>query len=374
MKPLPRPEPGDAVGVCLHGATLNLEADRPELLSYARLHLAHLAGPPAAAPDLVVRCSWSEGRWDREANPFVSSAKLEPLGKRMLGNESELVWLDTLRMPGLKLRFRREGSCFRFDVHYGYTPKVAKRGPVPHYEYKRYFSLMSYLVYYPLLWFLRRTRGLEPLHASALDADAGGVLIGGLGGVGKTTTCVALMGRPDVRLLSENLALTDGTFVYACYEPIRLDDGSLSLLEGSMARLAPMPFPEGLKKKRLFHARATADRTVPAVLFLPRLSDRPLVEPIDPVEAAERLAAMNRLTRELDDFGWYAAALDLQWPSPAGGVRGARLLELTRRTRCYALSIDRGQGIAPLVDRLIRWAGGGGLVPAGEGMSRAGEA
>ncbi|TMQ70246.1 MAG: hypothetical protein E6K81_13095 [Candidatus Eisenbacteria bacterium] len=38
---------------------------------------------------------------------------------------------------------------------------------------------MSYLVYYPLLWFLRRTRGLEPLHASALDADAGGVLIGG---------------------------------------------------------------------------------------------------------------------------------------------------------------------------------------------------
>ena len=363
MKPPARPRvlPAElhesAVGVRLHGATLNLECDRPEFLDYARRHLAHLAGPATEAPDLEVRFRWSEGDWDPAANPFASRGTLGTIGKRMLGNPHELIWLDTLRMPGLKLRFERAAAGFRFEVDYRYEPKVRRGEPVPEYHTKRWFSLMSWLVYYPLLWWLRRSRGWDVVHASALDTEAGGVLIGGLGGVGKTTTCVALLARPGVTLLSENLTLTDGTWMYACYEPIRLDEASLSRFDASLPHLAEMPFPEGLKKKRLFHAHRICERTLPTALFLPEFGDAGAVETLAGELAAEKLGAASRLTRELEDFAAYAAALDLHWPDPSHTAeREEALRALARRTRGFRLVIDRRAGVEPVVDAVLHHA------------------
>src|SRR5206468_2983173 len=159
-------------------------------------------------------------------NPFPTDGPLNVIGKRMRGNAGELVWLDTLRRQGLQLRLRRDGSRWRLDVAYRYHPKPKYAHMLEEYRYTRYFALMSYLVYYPLMWILGRTRGFTPLHASALDSERGGILIGGLGGVGKTTTCVALLRRPGLSLVAENLVLTDGEFVYPCYEPARLDERS----------------------------------------------------------------------------------------------------------------------------------------------------
>jgi hypothetical protein len=137
---------------------------------------------------------------------------LNVIGKRMLGNDHELIWLNTLRLPGLQLRFSREGDLLHFDVAYRYHSQ--KIETTPDYEYTKYFSLMSYLVYYPLMWYLENFRGWTILHASALASANGGIIIGGLGGVGKTTTCVALLQRPGISLVSENLIFTDGDFVY----------------------------------------------------------------------------------------------------------------------------------------------------------------
>ncbi len=72
----------------------------------------------------------------------------------MLGNADELIWLDTLRMTGLQLRFCRQPGQWVFDVAYNFHPKKDKLAHLPEYEYTKYFSLMSYLVYYPLMWYL----------------------------------------------------------------------------------------------------------------------------------------------------------------------------------------------------------------------------
>ena len=347
--------PDPSVGVRMHGATLTLEADRPALIEYATHHLASLALGPVEAPDLSVRCRWSEGDWDPEQNPFTPDGPLDVIGKRMLGSPSELVWLDTLRMEGLQLRFQRAPEPWRFDVAYRYSPKVRKSGPVSEYEYKRYFSLMSYLVYYPLIWFLERTRGWVALHASALATPSGGVIIGGLGGVGKTTTCIALLARPGVSLMAENLVFTDGTFVYPCYEPIRLDENSLAVLGDDLRGLAPMPFPEGLKKKTLYHlVDPPAQRIEAAALFLPEFSQRSRVTALDPESTVEKLIAINRLTRELDDYGWYASALEMHWPLAGQSARrGEVLRSFTQRARCFALGIDRGAGVGRVVDDIL---------------------
>jgi hypothetical protein len=371
--------PRTKLGVRMHGVALTLETNHPPLLAYAAEHLNGLVETPAAAPDLKVKCYWSEGDGEAEANPFPDDGVMNVIGKRMLGNADELIWLDTLRMKGLQLRFRREHWQWTFEVAYRFHAKKEKIENLPEpalplarlealagrakalgrpgYEYKRYFSLMSYLVYYPLIWYLENSRGWTVLHASALAGAYGGIMIGGLGGVGKTTTCVALMQRDDIKLMAENIIFTDGEFIYPCYEPIRLDEGSLAMLgKDNPNGLIPMAFPEGLKDKWLFHIKTNTlpEKIKPALLFLPQFSRRRYLTQIAPELAAEKMVAMNHLTRELDDYAWYAAALDMHWPK-VGQAR--HRIEVLRRfaeqAYCFELGIDRTAGVEAVVNDIL---------------------
>jgi len=144
----------DRLGVRMHGINLTLQVNNPRLIDYARDHLGSLIVAPVEVPDLVVRCQWDDGEWDPEANPFPANGPLQVVGNRMLGSADELVWLDTLRMKGLQLRFRRQEGRFVFDVAYRFHPKEGKVSELLAYEHKKYFSLMRYLVYHPLIWYL----------------------------------------------------------------------------------------------------------------------------------------------------------------------------------------------------------------------------
>ena len=339
-----------SLGVTMHGVRLNLESAHDTLVAYAREHLGGLATDALADPDLEVRCLWSEGARDDTGNPFPAEAPLERIGKRMLGNADELQWLDPQRMLGLQLRVRRRDRGWGFDVAYRYHPGEKHRHELREYEYKKFFSLMSYLVYYPVFWYVERTRGCTLVHAAALGTGMGAVLVGGLGGVGKTTLSMALSRQPGFTLGAENLSLTDGSSVLPCHEPIRLDPNSVRLL-GPMPGLMPMRFPAGLKEKHLFHVRpAVADPPwAPRALFLPHFSTRRVTR-LSPGEAAERFLAMNRLTLEVDDYVWFASALDLHWPSPGLTARRTSAVEgLTRRAACFDLGVDPTAGVAAAV-------------------------
>ncbi|NUO82906.1 hypothetical protein HUU05_22780 [candidate division KSB1 bacterium] len=344
------------LGVRMHGITLTLESEHAPLLEYAQRHLHGLVESAIAAPHIRVKCHWSQGEWDAEHNPFPVSGALNVIGKRMLGNAHELLWLDTLRMKGLQLRFSRAGEQWFFEVAFRFHPKKEKLENLPEYEFKKYFSLMSYLAYYPLFWYLERFRGWSVLHASALASTKGGLMIGGLGGVGKTTTCVALLQRQGIELLAENLIFTDGEFIYPCYEPIRLDENSLAMLDGDLKGLAPMFFPEGLKDKTMFHPplRESLEKVKPAALFLPQFSPQRYVKAIPPELAAEKMLAMNRLTRELDDYYWYAAALDMHWPAPNRAQQRSEVLHrCAARAHCFELGIDRAAGVNAVVEDIL---------------------
>src|SRR6266508_3667717 len=346
----------DRLGVRIHGINLTLQVNNPRLIDYARDHLGSLIVAPVEVPDLLVRCHWRDGEWDPEGNPFPTDGPLHVVGNRMLGSSDELVWLDTLRMKGLQLRFRRREGRFVFDVAYRFHAKEGKVSSLLAYEHKKYFSLMRYLVYHPLIWYLERSRGWTLLHASALDSVEGGIIIGGLAGVGKSTTCVALTQRPGITLVSENLLLTDGEYIYSCYEPIRLDQGSLAALGEGLTGLTRMPFPEEAKEKWLF--RPTDDdlpeRVKPAVLFLPRFAPRRYLRQLAPDLAAEKVIAINGLVRELDDYNWYASALNMTWPRTGQAAQRVAVLgQLCRTVLCFELGIDRSAGVEAVVEDIL---------------------
>ena len=340
----------------IHDVKLTLETNNPQLLQYATEHL-HCSGDDSReGTQIHINCHWSRAEWDPEDNPFAGNGSLNVLGKRMLGDDRQLIWLNTLKMKGLQLKFSKQKDTYYFDVVYRFHPKKGKLDRLPEYEFKKYFSLMSYLVYYPLMWYLENQRGFVPLHASALAHQNGAILIGGLGGVGKTTTCVALMQKANLQLISENIVFTDGDWIYPCYEPIRLNENSLAMLNESSAQLTPMKFPQGLKDKWLFHYQlnGTAQANRPAVLFLPVFSETRFVAPVAPEVAAEKMFAMNRLTRELDDYQWYASALDMLWPRPgAARHRFDALLNCFSQIPCYELGIDRTAGVDAVVSDIL---------------------
>jgi hypothetical protein len=112
-----------------------------------------------------------------------------------------------------------------------------------------------------------------------------------------------------------------------------------------------MPFPAGLKAKHLFHVPpASMDPPwVPRALFLPHFSARRVTR-LSPAEAAERFMAMNRLTLEVDDYTWFASALDLHWPCSGLTARRTSAVEsLTRRAACFDLGVDPTAGVAAAV-------------------------
>ena len=84
----------EKLGVRMHGVTLTLEASHPPLLAYAAEHLNSLVEAPVARPDMVVKCWWSQGRQNQAVNPFPTDGALNVIGKRMLGNADELIWLE----------------------------------------------------------------------------------------------------------------------------------------------------------------------------------------------------------------------------------------------------------------------------------------
>ena len=59
-------------------------------------------------------------------------------------------------------------------------------------------------------------------------------------------------------------------------------------------------------------------------------------------------------SKELDDYQWYAAALDLHWPDPGSSARRVETLRrLTESTPCFELGIDRSAGVDAVVEDIL---------------------
>ena len=344
------------VVVEMQGVRLAVSSDYPDLVDYVRLHLPdHVT--TGGEPHVEVNVQWHEGAAaDPAALAFPGQEALDRVGKRLLAGPDTLVWTDTLRIKNLVLRFRMQGERLVMDARYAYTPRAAKLEEQPNYRYKKFFGLMSWFVFFPMSWYLE-PRGGPPLGRPGGGARGGGGGVrGGGGGVGKTTTGVSLLAQPGSRLVSENLIYYDAERIYSCYEPIRLDDASVALLGERRQILAPADIPDGANHKNLYHVRrgAITDAVPGTALFVPRFTRHGFVRALDADRCLEMLLAFNTLTREVNDYQWFAATLDVAWPTPRSLERRASTLRaLLGRMRCYEIGIDRTQGVEPVVRAVL---------------------
>ena len=344
------------IGVRMHGVRLNLRSNYGQLIDHVASLLDGYVCEPSQSPHLDVTGYWTTEPIEDGTSLFADAADLNGFGKRMQLSEDQLVWFDTHRDKNLQLRFHRKDGVPAFDVVYCYQPSSKKLAKYPDYEDKKFFDLLRYLVLFPIAWHLERTRGWGLVHASAVAAGNRGILIAGPGGAGKTTTCVALVARAAMTIVTENLLFSDGVKMFPVPEPIRLTQESFALLGGDVAGLRPLVLRTGRKDKSLFHLSSAADleSVRPAAIFIPQFAPGGFVRRIPPAVACELLFAVNRLTLEVNDYYWYTAALDLLWPQAGNAERQLAVLRrLTEAAPCYALGIDRSAGVDAVVDCIV---------------------
>ncbi len=349
-------QPSRTIGFEMYGVKLNLTGDYPALLEYQETLHPGLSGPAHQSPHLEVYAHWIDEPKGRGVSYFPGSENLNAMGKRMLIGENELVWIDTHRDKDMQLRFRRNGDTPVFDVAYCYQPSQKKLAKYPKFRQKKFFDLARYLVFFPIAWYLERTRSWTLIHASAVSDGEKAVMIAGPGGAGKTTTCVGLIARTGMKLLTENLLLCDGNLIYPVIEPLRLTEASLTLLKDAMNGLEPVEIPGGLRTKTMYWLPdgQKLGSAKPAIIFIPQFSQESFVHPLSPGLAGEQINATNRLTLELNDYYWFTAALDVLWPEAGNTQRQLNILnKLTKTAPCYSLGIDKSAGVAPVVDQIL---------------------
>lgn len=198
--------------------------------------------------------------------------------------------------------------------------------------------------FFPLAQLLAR-RGLHLLHAAALERNGCGVLIPGLSGSGKSTSCVALM-RGGYRCLSDDKPFLreaeNGLGLLAFPEMIDVTDQTIAFFPELRERTTAIE--AGYRKKRfrveMLYPGSTADIVTPSVILFPRISEESIsrVEPLSKIRALQALLPHSLLCfdREVS-------------------VRHFRLLSrLVETTACYRLHFGRNVLDLPhLVDALL---------------------
>ncbi len=339
-----------------HDVVVEVTCRHTPFIAHIREHVRPLVcAETIADPQIAIEINWMEAGQAPPVYPLLCLADapdVRKIGKRLYRRDDRLLWTDIIRTKNTVSVFSLAGTQLRvaYDHYFELPAKKLERNP--DYRYEKYFSLLKYFLYFPMIWYQEQFRGRYLFHASGVVHQDAGIALGGVGGVGKTTTCIALLREPATRLLSENLILYDAERFYQLYEPIRLDDDSVALL-GDNAAVYPASFPEGTRAKQLFHVRESfLETSAPAKLVvLPEFSRNRGVVPLGAGEALQRLENYNHLTREVNDYYWFAATLNLLRASD--GVLTLRRIEtlraLLRRTPACLLSIDRSAGVGPVI-------------------------
>jgi len=204
--------------------------------------------------------------------------------------------------------------------------------------------LPSIFFFFPLAQLLAR-RGLHIIHAAALERNGCGVLIPGLSGSGKSTSCVALM-RGGYRCLSDDKPFLRGTEncleLLAFPEMIDVTDQTIAFFPE--LRESTTAIEMGYRKKRFraetLYPGSTADAVTPRVILFPQISDESTsrVERLPSARALEALLPHSLLCfdREIS-------------------VRHFGLLSrLVETTACYRLYFGRDVMDLPrLIDPLL---------------------
>lgn len=266
------------------GLTVQVESMQSQWIAFAR---EACAGQEAAerSADVYVVISNSQKEFDLTG--------YEPLTRGAWSDGTSVVLHDACGSGADLLLSPRSGSL---GVTARIRPSWRHRGLGVLAPARATLLSRAALIQYPTLWWAG-VRGLAPLHVSAAVVGDCGVLIGGPGGVGKSTL-LRTLGPAGGQPVSDNLCVSDGVVVHGLLEPART--------EGGQGRRMPHGRREAAWARRL-------ESVAPQhIMVLRRGSgDAAAVRPLSEEETARVMTGGTYAAGELRRYWAFAATLGL---------------------------------------------------------------
>ncbi len=368
------------ITVTLHGVRLTLRSEQRDFIAFARAYLASLVDNVTPPEDEATSHIHVQLTWDTHPPAWVlsgSSDGMEQLGRRLEAGPGQLRFTEIWQLPGLALNVTwRDGSSalttgemLTIQAAYTWSSWRARwlTSWLPAARERLFLGLIYYLIYFPWAWWLERERGWTLLHAAAVTAPAGsgswgpqnGVLFSGLPGCGKSTTTLAFLNQPEWQIVSDNLLFTDGQRVFACVEPIHVDERTRALVGDAgdlSARVRPTgrDFSHGRQDYEVL-ATARALSTIPRAVGFLHVGRALAIRRLDPGDSARRLLANDPLAKEWSAYQESAAAMHQVWPAVGDYERRrANLWALAQSAPCYEVTIAHDENVSRAVSTILQ--------------------
>ena len=277
-----------------------------------------------------------------------------------IGNSSVFI-SEIERFPGLKLEARTESNRLYINAFLSNKgQRFVKKSILSVMSNRRhkelqFIGLLYYVIFIPFFYYLERFRSLFLLHASGIKYHENGVILSGLGGIGKSTFSLGTLLLKRCSIISDNLLLCDSRKIYSCPESIALDAESLKMLKEVKSLLVPKDI--NFSHNRAWYQvkpEATSFEAIPKYLFWLQWSNENRVVPLKNETCVRNLLNINLLAKELREYYILAAAFDLAFSSTISPVSFCnKLFNLLSDTDCYILQFRPGNDIKTIFNETI---------------------
>jgi hypothetical protein len=302
------------------GSVIRLRFAGPALLSLLTPALEHLAIPPSSAPVLTV-CLWdSASTQTRMPSPPWSTSDYISRGDVRGYSDRRIQTAFHFGADALSVLDRERDLAFFW---------VRDAGRLPYYESGAPLRAIFH-------WWMR-DHGRQLIHAAAVGTAAGGALIVGKGGSGKSTTALACL-RSKLRYVSDDyclLAHDPSPHVFSIYNSAKLDADGIQ----RFPHLAPtISNAERLdSEKALFFLHKLYPENIVSgfpvrAILLPSITDKreSAWKPASPAAALKALAPST-----------------LFQLSGAGDAALAAMAAVVKQVPCYHLQLGTDAGKMP---------------------------
>jgi hypothetical protein len=222
--------------------------------------------------------------------------------------------LEIERFPGLKLEARTDQNRLYVDAFLKNIDQTLVKRIISFVRSRKDFKefqhigLLYYIIFIPFFYYLERFCNQCLLHASAIEYHEKGIILAGLGGIGKSTFSLGTLLLQESKFMSDNLIFFDYQKIYSCPEPIALDDKSITILKEIANLLVPKQI--SFTKNRMWYQikqEANTTEAIPKYLFWLQCGNENKIIPIDKETCIRELLnyqfAGKRTKRVLNSWG-----------------------------------------------------------------------
>jgi len=344
-------KPTNEVNIKFLNVTLQLKSEMKGLLDFIYIMNASIINENNNSnPDITVNLKPDKG--------YTISNNYKKISRNIQIGDSSIFIMKVDRIPGLSLKIKIKDNKINIEAFLKEKKNnlVKILSPWRGFDQSINFMILTYyLIYIPCIYYLEHFRNLYLLHAGAFEYKQKGIILSGLGGVGKSTLTLAALHMNNSKILSDNMIFHDSQKIFSIPSPIGLDLNSLSLLAKISNKLTPIKLPTHhgrtyyQLKPDLF-----INQAVPKYLFWLQCGNENTIKPIDEKKIIKTLLDINLLTNHIREYLEFAALVDLvskKISSPAGHFKN--LSSLASNLECFVLTFKPGTDACLNFDKLI---------------------